>query len=224
MLTDVLSIMPYAVAAAAAAPIVAVVTAVILADGQRPVLGGWVFTLGAGTLDAVVATVIIVAFWGSDPSSSGSDIGAYIDVVLGVLFLALGVSAVISKDSPDKEAARRRRVESAGAASMQGVFLLGIGAQILNVDALSVFAAGLKEVFAQDASAAQAVVMVTVALVVMLIPYYGPILVYLARPESAGQTLRSMTEWLLSHSKALEVGVGLGFGAAFLAKGVAALV
>lgn len=223
VLSDVVSIMPYAVAAAAAAPIVAVVTAVILAEGKQPVLGGWVFTLGAGLLDLAVAVVILVAFWGSNPSGSGSDIGAYIDTALGVLFLALGVSAVISKDTSDKDAARRRRVESAGAASLKGVFLLGIGAQIVNIDAMSVFTAGLKEVFADKATVGQAVVMVAAALAVMLIPYYGPILVYLARPESAGRILRSMTEWLLVRSKPLEVSVGLGFGAVFLAKGIMAL-
>jgi hypothetical protein len=34
--------------------------------------------------------------------------------------------------------------------------------------------------------------------------------------------LRGISDWLLGNSRALEIVVGLGFGAAFLAKGIAA--
>ena len=113
MLDAILSILPYALAAACAAPIVAVVTAVILSKSSRPVPGGIVFTAGAGSLDAVVATVILVAFWGTDASTSGSDIGAYIDTGLGVLFLTIGVLAIFAKDTPEKDVGRKRRVDHA---------------------------------------------------------------------------------------------------------------
>ena len=32
-----------------------------------------------------------------------------------------------------------------------------------------------------------------------------------------------MTEWIMSHSKAIEIVVGIGFGAVFLWKGIGAL-
>ncbi len=178
MLDAILSILPYALAAACAAPIVAVVTAVILSKSSRPVPGGIVFTAGAGSLDAVVATVILVAFWGTDASTSGSDIGAYIDTGLGVLFLTIGVLAIFAKDTPEKDAARRRRVEHAASASLGRLFVVGIAAQILNFDALTVFAAGLKEILGEDLSPSGAAVVVAVAIVVMLIPYYAPIVVF----------------------------------------------
>jgi hypothetical protein len=49
----IISILPYAVAAAAAAPIVAVVTALILAESKRPLLSAWMFTAGAAGLDVL---------------------------------------------------------------------------------------------------------------------------------------------------------------------------
>jgi threonine/homoserine/homoserine lactone efflux protein len=216
----ILSILPYAIAAALAAPIVAVVTAVILSKSSRPVPGGLMFTAGAGSLDVLVATVILVAFWGTDAATAGGDAGAYIDTGLGVLFLALGVTAVFQKDSPEKDAARRRRVDQAATASLGRLFIVGIVAQIINFDALTVFAAGLKEILGEDLSPGGAAVVVAVAVVVMLIPYYAPIIVYVRAGDHAEERLTRMTDWLLSRSRALEIVVGIGFGVIFLAKGL----
>lgn len=74
-----------------------------------------------------------------------------------------------------------------------------------------------------DATVAQAVVAVVFMLVIVLIPYYAPIVLYVASPEKAGKQLNNMSGWLLSHSRLIEIVVGIGFGALFLSKGLATL-
>ena len=219
MLNAFLAILPYAVAAAAAAPIVAVVTSIILTKGTRPIVGGSLFTAGAATLDIVVAIVVLVALWGNDGSAVAGDASAYVDVGLGVLFLVLGVVALFGKDSAEADAKRRGRVDAAASAPLGRLFSIGILAQILNIDALTMFAAGLKEIPGEGITPGQAAVVVGAALVIVLIPYYGPIVPFAISREKALRLLGRLTEWLLANNKPIEVVVGIGFGLVFLVKG-----
>jgi hypothetical protein len=74
-----------------------------------------------------------------------------------------------------------------------------------------------------DVSIAEGVVAVAIAVAVMLLPYYAPAVVYALSPERSGKVLRGMSEWLLGHSKLLEIVVGIGFGAIFLIKGISTI-
>jgi hypothetical protein len=69
VISILVSVLPYAVGAALAAPIVAVVTAVILSKSGRPIASSWVFVAGAATLDIVFATIVLVAFWEKEPAA-----------------------------------------------------------------------------------------------------------------------------------------------------------
>jgi threonine/homoserine/homoserine lactone efflux protein len=215
--------LPYAVAAALAAPVVAVVTAVILAESRRPIASAWTFTAGAASLCAVFAAALLIAAAASNAFEGSSKVGPIVDVVLGSLFLVLGVSAVFSKESPEKEQARQERVQRAARGSLGTMFLTGLAAQVINADALAVFAGGLKEIAEEGVSAGDQALAVAVMLAIMLTPYYLPAVVYALSPERAGKLLRGMSQWLLARSRLLEIVVGLGFGAAFLVKGVTAL-
>ena len=54
-----LSLIPYGLAAALAAPAAAVVAALILGKAERPLLGGLAFVAGAALLEAVFAALIL---------------------------------------------------------------------------------------------------------------------------------------------------------------------
>lgn len=103
----------YGIAAALAAPIAVVVTALILGKSQQPVLGAWTFVAGAAFLDGVFAAVILA----SGLFDTSGDAGAYVDVGLGVLFVAMGLLAVFQAESPERDAARRARAEQIAGSS-----------------------------------------------------------------------------------------------------------
>jgi hypothetical protein len=219
LLVDVL---PYGLAAAAAAPAAAVVTALILAESPRPQLSAWVFTAGALLLDLVLMAAALGLASATGYDGKG-DAGAIVDVVLGALFLALAIVAVFSRESPEKEAAQRERIQRAAGGGIGTMIALGLVVQVVNFDAIAVFGGALKEVIAADVSTAEATVAIAFALAVMLIPYWGPAALNAASPARAGPLLRRMSGWILGHSRPLEIWVGLLFGVAFLVKGIAGL-
>lgn len=217
-----LSTLPYAVAAAFAAPIVLVISAIILGKAQRPLFSVFAFTAAAGSLDAAFAAIVLIVFWGS-ADGAGGDGGAVIDIALGVLFVGMGIMAIFQHDSPERDAARRQRIDGFLGQGLRGVIILGFVAQIINFDAIAVFGGGLKEIIADQPPVWQAVAVVAVMLAVMLIPYYGPGVVYACSPQRAGKALARMSEWLLANARWLEIIVGIGYGSIFLGKGITAL-
>jgi NAD(P)H-hydrate repair Nnr-like enzyme with NAD(P)H-hydrate dehydratase domain len=112
---------------------------------------------------------------------------------------------------------------AAAAAGLGGMLATGVVAQLINIDALAVYTGALKEVAESSVSAGEGAVAVFVALAVMLLPYYLPAVIYAVSPERSGRALSRMSDWLLGHSRMLEIVVGLGFGAIFLTKGVVAI-
>ena len=216
----ILNVLPYGLAGALAAPIVAVVTAVILAESKRPILSAWAFTAGAAGLDVVYSVAFLAVAEASGAFDGRSDAGAIVDIALGAIFLALGLSALLSHPDPEKEATQQERVRRVAAGGLGGMLVTGLVAQLINVDAIAVYTGALKEIAESSVSTGEGALAVLVALAVMLLPYYLPAVGYAVSPVRSARGLRRMSDWLLGHSRMLEIVVGLGFGAIFLAKGV----
>jgi Sap-like sulfolipid-1-addressing protein len=210
----------YGLAAAFAAPIAIVVSALILGKSKRPVASGWSFVAGAAFLDVVFAAVILA----SGLFDEGGDAGAYVDVGLGALFAVMGAVAFFGAESPEKEAARRARAEQIAGAKLGELFLAGVAVQVINFDAIAVFGGALKDIAAADLSTAEEVLVTMFGLAIMLSVYYGPVVAYMVAPRRSVPLLGRMTEWIMANSRILEIVVGLGFGAYFLAKGLVVLV
>ena len=210
----------YGLAAAAAAPVAAVVSALILGKSTRPLLSAWTFTAGAATLDIAFAVIVLA----SGAFDDGGDAGAIVDVLLGVLFAAIGLLAVFQAESPEKDAARRKHAEQIATAKLATLFAAGIAVQVINFDAIAVFGGALKEIAEADVTTGQEVFATLFGLAIMLSVYYVPALIYALFPERAGTLLSRMTEWIMRNSRRLEIVVGLGFGAYFLVKGLVVLV
>ena len=219
-----LQMLLYGLAAFAAAPVAIVVSALILGKSQRPQASAWTFTAGAASLDVVLIVVVLAVLAATGAVDDGGDVSAYLDVGLGALFLAMGLLALFSKDSPEKDAARQARAEGIASARLPKLFAAGILVQLINIDAMAVFGVGLKEVPAADVSTAEAVVAVAFGLAVMLAGYSGPAIAVALSPVQARGLLVRMTAWIMAHSKGLEIVVGVAFGAAFLSKGLAVLL
>src|SRR5215213_10748061 len=152
----------YGLAAALAAPVAAVVTALILGTSPRPIPSAVVFTAGAAALDALVAVAFLWAFGGS--FDSGGDVGPYVDVALGAIFAGLAIKAIFTKESPEAAASRRARADRIAQAKFATLFAAGLAVQVVNADALAVFLGGVKEVAEANVGTGQATVAVVVSL------------------------------------------------------------
>jgi len=212
----------YGLAAAATAPIALVLSALILAQSERPVPSVWVFTAGAALLDAVMIVIALVLFDASD-LKSGGDASAILDAALGALFLVVGLVAIFSHESPEKDAKQRQRALRMASAPLPKMLVMGVVVQVINIDAIAVFGVGVKEVVVADVSTAQAVVAVLFGLALMLVGYYGPAVGYQLFRARASRLLGAMSEWIMGHARPLEIVTGGVLGLVFLRKGLAVL-
>ena len=210
----------YGVAAACAAPVAAVVSAVILGKSSRPVISTWTFVAGAAFLDIVFSAVILAA----DLFENGGDAGAIVDVGLGVLFVAMGLIAVFQAESPEKDAVQRARVDKIATAKLATLFGAGFLVQVINFDAIAVFGGALKDIGEADITTGQELIATLFGLAILLSVYYVPVLIYMIDRKRAEPMLARMTEWIMGNLRMIEIVVGLGFGVYFLAKGLAVLV
>jgi len=210
----------YGLAAAAAAPVAAVVSAFILGKSSRPVPSAVAFVAGALLFDAIITVIVVVALGRADASS---DIGAYIDLGLGAIFLILGVVAIFQRETPEGEAKQRARVESLASAGPKTLITAGIAVQVINFDAIAVMASGLKEVVLGGTVGVAALIAILFLLALMLLPYYAPVVFYALRPATAKPALVKMTDWIMANARMLEIVTGLGFGIVFAIKGYQAL-
>ena len=218
-----LSLVPYGIAAALAAPAAAVVAAFILGKAQRPLLGSSAFVAGAAVLDAVFALVILVLMESSGQFTAGADIDGWIDALLGVIFIGIGISAVFQTQTPEKEAAQRARIEKLTASRVGKLVVLGVVVQVINSDALAIMGGGLKEIAIANVSVGQEILAVVWLMLLMLLPYYVPTVMYVVAPGRAAILLRRFSEWLLANSRVVEIVTGLVIGGIFLWKGLASL-
>ena len=209
----------YGLAAACAAPVAAVVSAVILGKSARPVISTWTFVAGAAFLDVVFAAVILAA----DLFENGGDAGAIVDVGLGVLFVAMGLIAVFQTESPEKDAAQRARVDRIATAKLTTLFGAGLLVQVINFDAIAVFGGALKDIGEASISTGQEIVATLFGLAIMLSVYYVPVLIYMVDQKRAEPMLARMTDWIMGNLRMIEIVVGLAFGVYFLGKGLAVL-
>jgi Sap, sulfolipid-1-addressing protein len=210
----------YGLAAAVAAPVAAVVSALILSKSTRPITSALVFTAGAVFLDLVLVFVVFA----SGAFDDGGDAGAYLDVGLGLIFAVFGGLAIFQKESPEKDAARRARADSIATAKLATLFVAGIAVQVINFDAIAVMGGGLKEIAQANIDTGETAIATLFLLALMLIPYYAPAVVYALVPQRAGKLLGGMTEWIMGNSRRVEIVTGLAFGVLFLWKGLAVLV
>jgi threonine/homoserine/homoserine lactone efflux protein len=210
--------LPYAFAAMLAAPAVLVVAALIVADSRTPEASVWAFVAGAALLDLAFAALLygLLALTGS---TGNSGFAALFDIAIGVIFLAFGLLALREEDSPVKRAADRDRIERVARGGLRSLLVAGVAVQVINSDALVMFAGGVKEVAHEQAAAGAAIVAIGVSVAVMLVPYYLPALAYAVSPGRSRRLLQPMNEWILDHTRLLEVGLGLLFGVLFIVKG-----
>src|SRR3954452_7255285 len=206
------------VAAMLAAPLALVVSAVILGKAERPALSVSSFVGGAFALDLVFAALVLGIYRAAGVDSGNGDVSAWIDVVLGVIFAFVGGKTLLSRPEPGEQAAQRARVEKIASAKPAALVLAGVAVQVINADAMTMLAGGLKEIATENPYPAMGagVVVVLGFLFVMLLRWPVPRLMYLLSRGSAAATTRTMSQWLLDHARALEIVVGLAFGVTFL--------
>ncbi len=173
------------------------------------------FLLGF-TLTLVAIGVAGVTLLHTAGSGGTGKLDAYINIILGVVCLALIPLAIKRKPKPREEAA-------GGDLKASRAFYRGVVAMLINSSTIVIYVAGVHEISKAELGTADNVLAMAILTAITLVTLIIPIAVYFISPQRAQKVLNSMRTWLLGHSKAIGVGILIIFGVYLLAKGIIAV-
>jgi Sap, sulfolipid-1-addressing protein len=212
----------YGFAAAVSAPAALVLSCMVLGTSTRPILSVWILTAGAATLTCAILVIVAVVFGESD-SAVRHYLAASLAIALGAVFLGMGLLA-IRRESPEKEAKQRERMEGIASSPPGKMFLIGLIVATINFDAAAVFLVGVKQVAETDLSVGFRAGALLLGLALTFILYYGPAILYALFRDWAGRALGALSAWILNHARPMEIIIGVVIGGLFLWHGIADLV
>lgn len=140
-----------------------------------------------------------------------------LDVVLGLLLLALGVRALLV---PKRTAEQRAPKSTEPKAHLAEFAMFGVAMIGTDLSSLVLYVAALKEIARAHVLLGAKLAIVLVPFVAVLLPALVPVLIATVAPRQSQRVLTPLAAWVGRYSKALTVAISLGFGVYLLAKGI----
>lgn len=180
------------------------------------VLASWLVTYAVGAL--ILYALVELGATGSHHLTPG----AWVDVALGVLLLALAVR--LQRKRPDPAAGAK---EDGGPSkierylqSLRLAFVLGV---ILYVLPSPIYIGAVKSIADANTSTAGELTALIVVVAIMLWMVELPMLMLLAVPERAASTLESINLWFARHGRSLAILAAVAVGVYLIVKGIVQL-
>lgn len=227
-----LNILPLAFAAAVYPTLLAGVIVMLGRPAPRPLLVG--FLLGGVIISMLAGCTIVFALGGSVSTSSQRSASPVVDLVGGLLAVAV---AVVLARKPDLARARRERRAAKQAekvpeeahesfttrmlarGSARSAFALGL---VLNLPGVWYLVA-LKDIAKADYSVPVAVLLMLLFNAIMFLLVEIPLLGYLFDPEGTRLRVERFQAWLSSHAQQLGMWISGAVGCYLVVKGIAGL-
>jgi Sap, sulfolipid-1-addressing protein len=223
MLTEAIGdLLPSAVGVAVSpVPIIAVILMLGTPNAGRTgpaFAAGWV----AG-LVVVSAIVLFVADGASDPDSAASDGVNWLQVLLGLLFLAMAARQWRSRPRSGEEAEMPKWMAAIDTFTPARCLALGAALSGVNPKNLALTAASAASIAQAGLSGGDAALATAVFVVIGSLTVAGPVLFYLAASERAAGPLATVKEFLAAHNTAIMLVVLLVLGFKLLGQGFGAV-
>ncbi|MFN8474234.1 MAG: GAP family protein [Anaerolineae bacterium] len=205
-------------------PLIPVIMLALMSPSKRPVRTGAGIAAGAIIVVAAFVLILLAIFDYSGDSGSGK-FGYLVYLVLGIVFLLLGIKTVIKppKSGEDEDAAIKKLAKIAEG-GLGGLLLVGILGALVNSDQLVVLVGSVHDIAVSGVpNSTQLVVAVVVIVIATFLWWIMPISVGLGG-ESAKRFLAKLNVWLTKNMRMIEIVVFLVLGVYFLVRGLRGLV
>lgn len=215
-------ILPLALAGAIS-PTVLALGLVVLSGNEKPRARGLAYLAGVATVTLLISVAVVFVFGAAIPEKqkgSGSDLSGYIDLAFAAILLGLGAVTFATRNRTKKEKGKH---DEAPGAHLGRYYLMGLAIMVGNLTTLAVFIPALKEIAIEKVSGADRIVAMATVDVIVLIPAWLPVALYVASPETARRVLNPLNDFLQRHRVAVGVGICLAFAAYLSFLGVKAL-
>jgi threonine/homoserine/homoserine lactone efflux protein len=183
--------------------------------GPRPMARGFALTVGAAVV-LVIGSTIGVAVGGTG-FATRETLQAAINIVLGVLLIAVGLRALLRSPKPKPSGAEAKPT------SVGRSFLAGAAGMASNVTTFALYIPALALIAASGLGPGQRGLAALIILVITLLVAWVPLLLAAAVPAASTRLLPAMGRWMTANNRWIQVVLGFGFGVWLVAKGVSAL-
>ncbi|MFC9787083.1 GAP family protein [Rhodococcus sp. NPDC127528] len=197
----------------------AIAGCVLLLQSNNPMRNALSF---AGAFLFVYSMIGLAALIGGagDPSTTSRTFSHWIGLVVGLLFLAVGLAQLLQRRKLLAE--KPNWMIELEKATPRRAFLIGLLLANLNPN-LFIMMSGLSIIASSGPTWAQALVGTALLLLAAMVDFLLPIGAYLALGARARRGLDAVKSWMVRRNKELGVAVFLGFGALFTIRGALAL-
>ncbi len=198
-------------------PVIAVILMLFSGAAKRnslSFLAGWVIgLLGAGMI------VLGVGFAENDEGPT--TVGGVIKILIGVLFVALGVKQWMSRPGDGEEAEIPAWMASIDDFTMGKSFGIGLLLAAVNPKNLGLTIAAASTISAAGLSSGEEITVLVVFVVLASLTVAVPVIVYLIAGEKAAPALDSMKTWLIVNNATVMAVLFVVLGAKVLGDGIA---
>jgi hypothetical protein len=215
-----IKVLPLALASAVS-PASLAVSLVILGGKSHPRTKALAYLLGGAAVAAALTAVgLLLAH--TDSTAENKHSHAVTDATLGAVLVILGVAALVMKAGKDgslldrlDSQPERRQIATCG--------LMGLLAMGLNVSSQVPFLAAAREVGRADVSVEVKAAALGVAWLLLLLPMFLPLVMYLIAPQAAARIMTPISVAATKYGRYLVAAICLIIGAVFVYDGVKAL-
>jgi cytochrome c biogenesis protein CcdA len=183
--------------------------------GARPIARGSALTAGAAIVLIVVSTIGVAL--GGTGFSTRDTLQATINIVFGVLLIAVGLRALLRPPKP-KPSDSDPKPTSIGRS-----FLAGAGGMASNVTTFALYIPALALIAGSGLPLGQRGIAALIILVLTLMVAWVPLVLVVAVPGASTRLLPWLGQWMTANNQWVQVVLGFGFGILLVAKGVKAL-
>lgn len=202
----------------------AIVACLLLLGAHRPYRNVAVFGGTVLVVYAILGVIALAAGRTADTQETDDPTTArgWIGLVVGVLFLAGGVLAVVRRPPPrlaGEDAETPGWARKLASPTPSTLVSVAVVLALLNPN-VAIYFSGLGMVMTADISVAEQAVGILILVIASVLDYLIPTLLYAVTGIPGRQNLRAMRLWLVRHDRAIGAVVLLVFGVVFTVRGL----
>lgn len=203
-------------------PLIPVIVLAMMAPSKHPVRTGMGIAAG-GILTVAVFVLGLLAIMELSGYTGGGDAAYIVYLVLGIVFLLLGIRTVIKPEEEGGNDATIAKLTKLSEGGFTGLILVGIVGALANSDQLVVLVGSVHDI---DVSGVPlSAQLITAVLVIAIATFFWWIvpLVVAVGGEKAEKVLARLNVWLTKNMRMIEIVVFLGIGVYFMYRALTGL-
>lgn len=205
---------------AAVSPTVLTVSVLLMCSPRRPVARGALFALGVLSVLAVISVLgitVLDRFADHHPSATERAVSDSVDLVLGLVLLALAARTALRPRDPTTERTARHPADHDGLAS---AYALGLVMMATNVTTIVLYIPAMRDIGRADVSTSDQAVALLVMLGFASLPATVPLLLRVVVPGPAQRALTRLDGAMTRHRRAIVLAVEIVFGVYLIVRGL----